>query len=84
MRHVDADVAELTLQHLGDALAHDEPGLRDQREGQPLPAALADAVAVVVTPSGFVQQRTRARRVECVFRDRRRCRPTTPAGWDRA
>ncbi len=53
---VDADVAELPLQHLRHVLAHGEAGLRDEREGEAPAVLLADAVAVRVLPAGLVEQ----------------------------
>ena len=60
-RHVDADVAKLPLQHLGDALADRKAGLGDQRELQRLAVLVADAIAVGVAPAGRVQQASLAR-----------------------
>ena len=66
--HVGADLAELPLQHLRDALANGETGLRDERERERAAVVLADAVAIAVTPSGLVEQRFRLRRIERVLR----------------
>src|SRR5262249_28430940 len=66
--HIDADITELALDSFCHALADGITRLRDERETQRPAVTLANPVSTD-PPSSLVEQRRRARRIECVSQD---------------